>query len=144
MHDPENEPAHPIGTERPPRPDGLPQPVRLSAHACAKAENFSHQTLLAGDSLTVELYTFGPGAWIGAHRHQVTEHLLTIVSGEARVRVGERWVILRLGETLLAPAGLHHSIHNDGTEPLLVQQVSAPKPWDPRFGGPHPSQISRS
>jgi mannose-6-phosphate isomerase-like protein (cupin superfamily) len=139
--DPDNVPIDPLDPEPPAGPE---PPLRLVCpieHARVQAENFSYETLLAGDSLAVELYTFGPGAWIATHRHEATEHVLMPVAGEARVHLGTHSVTLRPGETFLVPAGQDHSIHNDGTEPLVVQQISAPKPWDARFGGPHPGQI---
>jgi quercetin dioxygenase-like cupin family protein len=103
-----------------------------------KADNFSCQTLIAGESLLVQVYGLCPGARVSAHRHESTEHVLTVMSGEARVCAGRHTVILREGDTLLVPAGDYHAIGNDGSERLVVQQVSSPKPWDARFGGPHP------
>jgi mannose-6-phosphate isomerase-like protein (cupin superfamily) len=67
--------------------------------------------------------------------------VLTTIRGGADVRVGDRWVNLREGESILVPNGFYHGIHNPGTERLLVQQISSPKPWDARFGGARPSQF---
>jgi hypothetical protein len=36
---------------------------------------------------------------------------------------------------------VYHGIHNASTERVIVQQVSSPKPWDARFGGPRPSDV---
>jgi len=139
MHDHEDEPSHPPRAE-PLRPTPAPPLLaRLREHARVKGDNFSHQTLLTGESLTVELYTFGPGAWIGAHRHPTSEHVLTVVAGVARVSIGARWLILHPTDTVVVPPGLPHSIHNGRPESLVVQQVTAPKPWDARFGGPSPA-----
>lgn len=40
------------------------------------------------------------------------------------------------------PANCYHHIHNRGTSPLIIQQVSAPKPWHAHFSGPQPGQFS--
>ncbi len=137
--DSENLPAEPPTTEPPLQPEPPLQVVKPLQHARFKPDNFSYQTLIASESLVVELYGFEPGASLAAHRHEGTEHVLTVLLGEAHVRVGNRTVTLRVSESVLVPAGFYHGIHNPSTERLLVQQVSAPKPWDARFVGPHPS-----
>ncbi|MBA2449371.1 MAG: cupin domain-containing protein [Chloroflexi bacterium] len=138
--DPESLPTGPVPPECPPPREPRVEVIHPLEHAQAKADNFSHQTLLTGESLTVELYTFGPGAWIGAHRHPASEHVLTVVAGVARVRIGTRWLTLHPTDTVVVPPALPHSIHNDRAETLVVQQVSAPKPWDARFAGPGPAE----
>jgi len=107
----------------------------------SRTETFSYQRLLAGDSQVVERYAFEPRARLDRHRHPTTEHVLTVLAGQGRFEIGEEAVSLRQGETVLVPAGVYHGIRNDGPEPLIVQQVSAPKPWDARLGSPAPSQI---
>jgi quercetin dioxygenase-like cupin family protein len=141
--DPANLPADPLPVE-PPAPAEPPlQAARPLDRARFKADNFSYQTLIAGDALTVELYCFGPGGALPAHRHAATEHVLTVVAGAALVRIGAGEIALRAGESVLAPAGLYHGIVNETREPLIVQQVSSPKPWDARFAGPHPGGLHR-
>ena len=139
--DPENLPADPL--EAPPAPASEP-PLRLSRpreRARFKADNFAYETLVAGESLTVELLSLGPGGELPAHRHEHTEHLLTVIAGSGRFRIGSESVEVGEGESVLAPANLYHGVRNATDEPLLVQQVSAPKPWDARFSGPHPSAL---
>lgn len=137
--DPENLPADPLPEPPPPCPEPPVRPLRPDDCARFKQENFSYQVLMAGDSLQVELYGFEPGAQLYAHRHEATEHVLTILRGEGEVRVGGREITLQAGESLLVPAGHYHGIRNRSSERLLVQQVSAPRPWDARFGGPAPA-----
>ena len=50
-------------------------------------------------------------------------------------RVGKRAVLI--------PKGVYHGVHNPTTDRLVVQQISSPKPWDARFGGPRPSDVAR-
>ncbi len=139
--DPDNLPTAPLPPEPLPPPETPVQVAQPLASARYKADNFSYQTLIAGDALTLELYCFGPNGALLAHRHDTTEHVLTVVAGEARVRIGGRSVTLRQGESVLAPAGLYHGITNETLVSLIVQQVSSPKPWDARFLGPHPSKL---
>ncbi len=138
--DPANIPDEPLATESPYADLASPEPtpIRPAEQAKFRPDNFSYQTLHAGENLVVELYGFEPGSALPPHRHRETEHVWTVVEGEAHVRVDEAWAVLRRGESLAVPAGAYHMIHNRAAERLVVQQVSAPKPWDARFGGPHP------
>nr|MBA2298365.1 cupin domain-containing protein [Actinomycetota bacterium] len=136
--DPENLPAHGLGAP----PDPVAEPpllvTRPRERARVKADNFACDTLLAGESLTVELLSLGPGGELPAHRHEHTEHLLTVLAGRGRFRIGSESVEVGEGESVLAPAHIYHGVRNATDELLLVQQVSAPKPWDARFSGPQP------
>jgi quercetin dioxygenase-like cupin family protein len=78
--------------------------------------------LLAGDALLVELYGFEPATGLPPHRHVATEHVWTVLSGEARVCIGGRWMPLRQGEVLLIPAGQSHGIHNPKGERLACSR----------------------
>ncbi len=117
--------------------------LRPAEQARFKADNFSYTTLAAGEATTVEVYAFEPGAGLPGHRHEATEHVLTVVAGTAGVRVGRIIAILQAGETALVPAGPYHGIFNAGLGRLVVQQVSGPNPWDARFSGPQPSELRR-
>ncbi|MGH2351309.1 MAG: cupin domain-containing protein [Chloroflexota bacterium] len=140
--DPVNLPAEPLEPEKVSPPTAPIDVLRPLEQARLKADNFSYQTLCAGESLSVEVYAFQPGALLTPHRHEATEHVLTVLAGAGEVRIGPRSVRLCPGETALVPAGTYHSIHNAGIERLVVQQVSSPKPWDARFAGPHPSRVA--
>ncbi len=140
--DPQRLPAGRLETVPGSSPDVPLQVVRPAERARFKADNFSYETVVATDSLTVELLCLVPGGEIPAHRHADTDHVLTAVSGRARIRIGRRQVEIGEGESVVAPAGSYHGIKNATDEELIVQQVSAPKPWDARFAGPHPSSLA--
>jgi quercetin dioxygenase-like cupin family protein len=115
---------------------------KLASQAVFSPDGFVSVPVFAGESLVADLYCFEPGRSIAGHRHDETEHVLTTIQGSADVRVGDQWVTLGERESVLVPAGLYHGIHNPSTERLIVQQVSSPKPWDARFGGPRPSDAA--
>jgi quercetin dioxygenase-like cupin family protein len=142
MLDPENLPTHPLEVASEPVAEPPLQLVRPRERARFKADNFACDTLLAGESLTVELLCLLPGGELPAHRHKNTEHLLTVIAGRGRFRIGSESVEVGEGESVLAPADLYHGVKNATDEPLLIQQVSAPKPWDARFFGPHPRTLA--
>ena len=103
-----------------------------------KADNFAFRTLLVGEHVTVERYCLGPFGALPDHRHENTEHVLTVLAGTALVSVAGKEERLEPGDSLIVPHGLYHGLKNDGPVELVVQQISTPKPWDSRFGGPHP------
>jgi quercetin dioxygenase-like cupin family protein len=134
-------PEAPSGAPMPSGADGDPRFAKLHDLARFSPDGFTCLPVFAGESLVADLYCLEPGRSVAAHRHHDSEHVLTGVAGTCDVRVGERWVILRPGETVLVPRGTYHGIHNASTERVTVQQVSSPKPWDARFGGPRPSEV---
>jgi quercetin dioxygenase-like cupin family protein len=141
--DPENLPEKELPAGEPSSETPEISVINPLSQARFKADNFSFKTLAAGEFLQVEVYGLQPGAGIPPHRHFATEHVLTVAAGKAEVLIADIRHRLHAGESLLIPAGLYYGVHNSGTERLVIQQVSAPKPWDARFGAPHPSQIRR-
>lgn len=127
------------------REPATPDPDLLFAKMVESArfspDGFVTMPLFAGESVVGDIYCLEPGKSVAAHRHAETEHVLTTIRGSADVRIGDRWVILREGEAVLVPRRVYHGIHNAATERLIVQQISSPKPWDGRFGGPRPSDV---
>jgi quercetin dioxygenase-like cupin family protein len=109
------------------------------ADARFKADNFSYRAIAVGDFLQVEVYGLEPGTGIPAHRHPATEHVLTVSTGSAEVIVAGTRYRLATGESLLVPASVYYGVHNPGSERLVFQQVSGPKPWNARFAGPQPT-----
>lgn len=140
--DPDNVPSESLqAAEAPCMPPPL-QIVQALDRARFKSDNFSYQTLLAGETLLVELLCFEPGGLLPAHRHEATEHVWTVLEGEGELKIEERTSRLRQGDAVILPAGLYHGLTNDSATRLVVQQVSSPKPWDARFGGPHPAHTT--
>ena len=104
-------------------------------------DGFVCVTLVAGEEMVADLYCLEPGKSVAGHRHPATEHLLTAIRGSMDVRIGSTWLTLQPGECVLIPRGIYHGIHNATADRLMVQQVTSPKPWDARFGGPRPSDV---
>jgi quercetin dioxygenase-like cupin family protein len=117
--------------------------AKLMERARFSPDGFVSVPLFAGDSMVGDIYCFEPGKAVAGHRHSTTEHVLTTIRGRGDVRVGEQWFVLAEGESVLIPKGVYHGVHNPTTDRLVVQQISSPKPWDARFGGPRPSDVAR-
>lgn len=124
----------------PPTPDRGTEAIRPLASVRTKDDNFAFDTLAAGEHLTLERYVLLPGKGVPPHRHADAEHLVTVLEGQAVVRLGERRVPLGPLESVLVPAQTYYVIENAGPETLVVQQVTTPKVWDARFNGPHPAE----
>lgn len=115
--------------------------VDLRESAPYRAHMFGSRTVISADAATVQLLAFEPDGAIGVHRHFDTEHILTVIDGEGEIWVSTRWWRVRAGQTLLIPAGAYHTIRNAARTNFLVQQVNAPKPWEPEQAGPRPSDV---
>jgi len=129
------------GATRGPDPEAVGRVAKPLEEARFSPDGFVTLPLFAGDGLTAEEYCLEPGKSVAGHRHTDTEHVLTTLQGRGDVRVGDDWYTLAESESVLVPKGVYHGIHNPTTERLVVQQVSTPKPWDARFGGPRPSEV---
>lgn len=128
----------PVGARPPSEPEL--QFAKSDELARFSPDGFTCVPALTGESLVADLYCLEPGKGVAAHRHSATEHVLIPLRGTPDVRVGESWVTVQVGESILVPPGAYHGINNPTTERVIVQQVSSPKPWDARFGGPRPVQ----
>lgn len=138
--DPEHVPANEVGGALIPPPNWPSAVVRPLESIELRADNFSHRTVSSGESSTIEIYCVNSGGHVAMHRHDVTEHALTCIAGVGEITMGDLRVTLHPGETVHIAAGVYHSITNPMTDTLVMQQVSAPKPWDSTFGKPQPMQ----
>jgi mannose-6-phosphate isomerase-like protein (cupin superfamily) len=140
----ELDPEHVASTDIPAYPaEHLREGILVDLRDAAPYRNhmFGSRTVIAGDASTVQLLAFEPDGAIGTHRHFDTEHVLTVIEGEGDIFVSTRWFHVKAGQTLLIPAGAYHTIRNATRSNWLVQQVNAPKPWEPEHGGPRPPDV---
>jgi len=75
-----------------------------------------------------------PTAGAPTHSH-VVEEVLTIVSGEASIWVGDRSEVLYSGQSLIVPAGQKHGFRNIGLATLHVHAVLASSVFEAMFDG---------
>lgn len=64
-----------------------------------------------------------PGGILSLQRHRHRSEHWTVVQGVAKVRVGERELVLRRNESIDIPAGSLHRLENPGPEPLELIEV---------------------
>ena len=65
-----------------------------------------------------------PGAGAPTHMHPV-EEVLTVLEGEAEMWMGEKRVIVTVGQSLVVPAQRHHGFRNCGNVTLHIHAVLA-------------------
>ncbi len=111
-------------------------------HVRLSANTFTRQTLLAGKTSVADLYCLDLNQTLSVHRHPDAEHLLCVLEGEGEIQVGDDTRLLGRGSVAVVPCDTYHQIRNTGAVPLIVVQLSSPKPWDARFGGPRPVQLA--
>jgi len=66
------------------------------------------------------------GAGTAPHYHQKTEEIYYILTGEARMRIGDETTAVGPGDAIAIPPGRTHQITNTGREPLVFLCCCAP------------------
>jgi quercetin dioxygenase-like cupin family protein len=99
-----------------------------AARAVFSADKMSKVTLGAGDRLFAGLNCFEPGQSHHAHVHPEQDKLYVILAGEGEAEVGPERARVRVGDVILAPAGVPHALANPGPERLTALVVFSPPP----------------
>jgi mannose-6-phosphate isomerase-like protein (cupin superfamily) len=73
-----------------------------------------------------------PGCGAPTHLHAV-EEVLTVLSGQAEVWVGEERAIITEGQSVIVPAGHRHGFRNTGTTMLHVEAILAAPIFEAAF-----------
>jgi len=94
-------------------------------------DKMGKSTLAQGKFLFAGLNSFEPGQEHPPHAHEGQDKLYVVLEGSGTVRVGDQEESLSAGDAAFAPAGVAHSIHNSGTERLVVLAVLSPPPAKP-------------
>jgi mannose-6-phosphate isomerase-like protein (cupin superfamily) len=136
--DPTNVPVRPLPASVPSAARGQAPVLKPLERVRFKLDNFSYQVLRAGEQL-IELPCSESGGLLPVHRHGETEHVWTIFAGRAEAGIASSATEIQSGDTVLIPVGAYRQIVNKSKERLVLQQVSAPKPWEARFHASHAS-----
>jgi mannose-6-phosphate isomerase-like protein (cupin superfamily) len=100
----------------------------LGAARQFKPEKLVKSSLFATPRLFFDLYCLLPGQAQKVHTHAAADKVYLVVSGRARVTVGDETAELAPEEAVLCPAGVAHGVANDGPEPATLIVVAAPPP----------------
>ncbi|MHA1568470.1 MAG: cupin domain-containing protein [Alphaproteobacteria bacterium] len=85
-----------------------------------------------GESTCFHLRYFelAPGGYTTFERHE-HEHVIFVVRGEGRVRIGQDWYFVEFGDVAYVPPHFVHQLRNPGSEPfgfLCVVNADRDKP----------------
>jgi quercetin dioxygenase-like cupin family protein len=107
---------------------------KISDLAKFAPDKMGKSTLAQGDFLFAGLNSFEPGQAHAPHAHEGQDKLYLVLEGSGVVRVGDEAEVLSSGDAAFAPAGVVHSIHNSGTDRLIVMAVLGPPPSTRKAG----------
>lgn len=94
--------------------------LRPADHARYDRAKFAKVNLVAGDRLLLGLNCFEPGQLQSVHTHADADKFYLILSGKARMQVGEQIVIAEAGDLVWAPAGLPHGVEEVVERTLML------------------------
>jgi mannose-1-phosphate guanylyltransferase len=77
----------------------------------------------AGDRFQVKRITVKPGAKLSVQMHHHRAEHWVVVSGSARVRIGEKTILLTENQSAYIPLGETHSLENPGKIPLNLIEI---------------------
>lgn len=92
------------------------------------AEKMTKNNLFTTERLFCDVYCFEPGQEQAAHTHAGSDKVYYVLSGTARIRIGDEEREAPAGTAALAPSEVPHAVRNPGPERLMVLVVMAPKP----------------
>jgi quercetin dioxygenase-like cupin family protein len=101
---------------------------RVSASAIFSPEKMAKSPLAQGEFLFAGLNCFEAGQEHPLHSHEGQDKLYLVLEGKGVARVGEEAELLSAGDAAFAPAGVAHSIRNEGPGRLVVMTVMGPPP----------------
>lgn len=93
---------------------------RVIVHRTAYRPWGSYTVLEEGDRYKIKRLTVLPGKKLSLQMHYHRSEHWVVVRGTARVRVGDREILLRPGESTFIPAGTVHRLENPGKVVLEV------------------------
>jgi len=91
-------------------------------------EKMVKSSLFATPRLFYDLYCLLPGQAQKVHAHATSDKVYLVVSGRARVTLGDEEADLGPEEAVLCAAGVPHGVANASEEPVTLLVVTTPPP----------------
>ncbi|MGB3278208.1 MAG: mannose-1-phosphate guanylyltransferase/mannose-6-phosphate isomerase [Pseudorhodobacter sp.] len=104
---------------------------RLRAKGAAQADNFSHErrpwgqfeSLAIGERFQVKRIVVNPGATLSLQSHMHRAEHWIVVSGTARVTIGDEVSLVSENQSVYVPLGTKHRMENPGKVPMMLIEV---------------------
>lgn len=100
--------------------------LRPADHARYDRAKFAKMNLVAGDRLMLGLNCFEPGQLQSTHIHADADKFYLILSGKARMRVGEEIVHAEAGDLIWAPAVVPHGVEEAMERTVMLVGIAPP------------------
>ncbi len=105
------------------------QALKLSAHESYATHRTvirpwgSYTVLEEGPCFKIKRITVSPGAALSLQKHNRRSEHWVVVSGQAKIIVGEKTFLLTTNESTFVPMNTPHRLSNPATEPLIIIEV---------------------
>lgn len=100
----------------------------IVSHAAFRPEKMGKAELCRAGLLYAGLNCFLPGQEHQAHAHAGQDKLYYVLEGAGEATVAEESYAVTVGDLVLAPEGVMHSMKNTGMANLVVLVILAPPP----------------
>ncbi len=104
-----------------------PYLLRPENSAVFATDRYTKADLVRGETLFAGLNCFEPGQHQSVHTHRGADKLYLILSGKARMTVGDRQFEATTGQLVWAPAEVPHGV-DEALERTVMLVVLAPPP----------------
>ena len=98
--------------------------VKPASRANFSAERYTKTDLARGTHLFLGLNCFQPGQIQAVHTHADADKFYLVLSGKARMVVGEQQILAQAGDLVWCPAGLSHGVGEVLEALVLVVGIS--------------------
>ena len=98
------------------------------ASAAFAPEKLKKVNLFDTERMFCDVYGLNPGQEQTAHAHAASDKVYCVLDGTGTFRIGDEERSVGSGHTVLAPAGMSHSVRNLGPARLTLLVFMAPKP----------------
>lgn len=102
--------------------------VEVDSRALFAAEKMKKNNLFTTERMFCDVYCFEPGQSQAAHSHAGSDKVYYVLSGTARITIGDDQRDVAAGTAALAPSEVPHAVVNPGPERLMLLVLMAPKP----------------
>lgn len=90
------------------------------------SEKMKKINMFQTERVLCDVYALEPGQGQNPHTHHDSDKIYMVITGQAKVKIGEEEQILRENQIVIAQAGQEHGVLNPGPERLTVLVFMAP------------------
>lgn len=105
--------------------------IKMDVKDVSKVSEFSQEkmkkiNIFQTERVLCDVYCLEPGQAQKSHTHNDSDKIYMVLSGQARIRIGNNEQTLGKNQIVIAPAGEEHGVSNPGLERLSLLVFIAP------------------